>query len=67
MLGRIEVEKNLEFPRVQNIISEFFEKLKVSDYYRKSESIRLPCKQVSVQEAEDKKSTDKTKASEVTE
>ena len=29
--------KNVEFPPVENIFSEFFEKLKVSDFLRKSE------------------------------
>ena len=33
--------KNVEFPLIENIFSEFFKKLKVSDYYRKSESFRL--------------------------
>ena len=30
--------KNVEFPLIENIFSEFYEKLKVSDFYRKSES-----------------------------
>ena len=33
--------KNVEFPHKENIFSEFFKKLKVSDYYRKSESFRF--------------------------
>ena len=33
--------KNVEFPLMENIFSEFLEKLKVSEYYRKSESFRL--------------------------
>ena len=33
--------KNVEFPLIENIFSDFFEKLKVSDYYRKSENFRL--------------------------
>ena len=33
--------KNVEFPLIENIFSEFFEKLKVSDYCRKSKSFRL--------------------------
>ena len=37
----VQVGKNVEFPLIENIFSEFFEKLKVSDYYRKSESFRL--------------------------
>ena len=35
------VGKNVVFPLFKNIFSEFFEKLKVSDYHRKSESFRL--------------------------
>ena len=36
-----EKGKNVEFPLIENIFSEFFEKLKVSDFNRKSESFRL--------------------------
>ena len=36
-----EIGKNVEFPIIENIFSEFFNKLKVSDYDRKSESFKL--------------------------
>ena len=42
------IGKNVEFPRIENIFSEFFKKLKVSDYKEKSEnfynSLTLSCK-----------------------
>ena len=40
MMGS-KVGKNVEFPLIENIFSEFVKKLKVSDYYRKSEGFRL--------------------------
>ena len=32
--------KNVEFPLIENIFSELFEKLKVPDFYRRSEKGR---------------------------
>ena len=41
ILGGKKKGKNVEFPLIENIFSECFKKLKVSDYYRKSKIFRV--------------------------